>query len=627
MRLVDELALNYPVTFMGQSTSGAGTIVSFDSSAVSWTFPSNLTSNLSGCITWWGVAECTTSGPETLIDQPNGWYYSLSGYTPLNPNPVTLVVQCPISSITPTPTLTGSPTQVVSQTATWILTPTIPTATFSIPSCSGVTDIGEGGAYTTPVTLAGGNVYFQEGTAPINSVVSQMVVFEYSGSGGGTASVGIYSDNGGQPGSLLAYSTAFTPVVGFNTVNLNTTVNVSQGSNYWLAFYTQSGLVLWGNAWGSYLTQSGASLPSSYSGGGTTIPNEDLVIYSWLCPMTSTTPTPTVTATTTPTVTPTITPTATQICGSGAMSLSEEYTNASPVTANGPNDYEIVLCNSSSNFYFAGVTIQDNLNYGSVVGMQFNGWSVPGGGNLNDTNWHIDGPVSVEMLSSGTSPEFAVQNLPAATCVTVVLNYQINGFPSEPCVVMTNSASIVGSGCPVTTAMIPVSVCGSNPTASTTTTTTDTVTPTVTSTPASSLCNPVAASICVSGDDYSYVFVDGVTIGSFPYAGAPGTNNAANPTCMSVPTALLTGSQICLAIETQNTAPPDNYSAWDLDITCAGGGHSEITSSGTGISASRWITLPPATLQPPQPMMGAETPGTVPITQAVVSAPAIVPAV
>ncbi len=76
----------------------------------------------------------------------------------------------------------------------------------------------------------------------------------------------------------------------------------------------------------------------------------------------------------------------------------------------------------------------------------------------------------------------------------------------------------------------------------------------------------------------------GSLLGTFNYAGAPGTNGAANPTCMTVSTALLTGAQVCLSVETQNTAPEDNFSSWDLDITCQGGNHSEITSSGTGIS-------------------------------------------
>ncbi|HJT24648.1 MAG TPA: hypothetical protein VJ873_08740, partial [bacterium] len=97
-------------------------------------------------------------------------------------------------------------------------------------------------------------------------------------------------------------------------------------------------------------------------------------------------------------------------------------------------------------------------------------------------------------------------------------------------------------------------------------------------------CTPTSATLCVSSDDYSNVYVGGTLIGNFPYAGAPGTGGAANPTCISVSTALLTGAQVCLAVYTQNTAPQDTFSSWNLDITCSGGNHSEITSSSGGLS-------------------------------------------
>ena len=97
-------------------------------------------------------------------------------------------------------------------------------------------------------------------------------------------------------------------------------------------------------------------------------------------------------------------------------------------------------------------------------------------------------------------------------------------------------------------------------------------------------CTPTSASICASGDDSTTIYVGGSLIGTFGYAGAPGTTGAANPTCISVPTALLTGAQVCLAVATQNTAPQDLFSSWDLDITCSGGQHSEITSQSGGLS-------------------------------------------
>ncbi len=108
-------------------------------------------------------------------------------------------------------------------------------------------------------------------------------------------------------------------------------------------------------------------------------------------------------------------------------------------------------------------------------------------------------------------------------------------------------------------------------------------------------CTPTSATLCISSDDYSQAYVGGSLIGTFPYAGAPGTGGAANPTCISVSTSLLTGSQVCLGIYTQNTAPQDTFSSWDLDITCSGGTHSEITSGSGGLSVDYVSSGSPST--------------------------------
>src|SRR5579871_6528974 len=102
-------------------------------------------------------------------------------------------------------------------------------------------------------------------------------------------------------------------------------------------------------------------------------------------------------------------------------------------------------------------------------------------------------------------------------------------------------------------------------------------------------CSPTSAQICVAGDDTSTVYVGGVSLGVVNYCNWDGTGSCP-PGCLSVPTALLTGGQVCLAIETQNTAPLINYTSWDLDITCSGGGHSEITSDNGGGGLSLYYT-------------------------------------
>lgn len=51
----------------------------------------------------------------------------------------------------------------------------------------------------------------------------------------GNVQVAIYSDNAGSPGTVLACRMAVPVVVGWNTIALNTTVNLS-AANYWLAW-------------------------------------------------------------------------------------------------------------------------------------------------------------------------------------------------------------------------------------------------------------------------------------------------------------------------------------------------------------------------------------------------------
>lgn len=97
-------------------------------------------------------------------------------------------------------------------------------------------------------------------------------------------------------------------------------------------------------------------------------------------------------------------------------------------------------------------------------------------------------------------------------------------------------------------------------------------------------CTPTGATLCASGDDYLLIYVNGDGPLSFGYAGVPGTNGAANPTCVTIPTADLTGSCVSLDVEAQNTNPEDNFASWDLDIDCGGNSHSEITSASGAMS-------------------------------------------
>ncbi len=52
----------------------------------------------------------------------------------------------------------------------------------------------------------------------------------------GNIMTAIYADSGGSPGALLAYSNITAAVLGWNDLTLNTPVNVTGGTTYWLAF-------------------------------------------------------------------------------------------------------------------------------------------------------------------------------------------------------------------------------------------------------------------------------------------------------------------------------------------------------------------------------------------------------
>jgi len=170
-------------------------------------------------------------------------------------------------------------------------------------------------AYTSAVTLVAGTDSYMEVGAGLSGTVS--ILYFYAPTGGAQVAVGIYSDNSGQPGNLLASSTSFTALPGWNTTLLTSSTNVTGGNNYWLGIYANSSMLVGGGmASGSYLTQTASSLPSLYGGGGSSTAGW-LAFFADICPSAgfTSTPTnintPTQTPTTTPTVTFSFTPTST----------------------------------------------------------------------------------------------------------------------------------------------------------------------------------------------------------------------------------------------------------------------------------------------------------------------------
>ncbi len=89
-------------------------------------------------------------------------------------------------------------------------------------------------------------------------------------------------------------------------------------------------------------------------------------------------------------------------------------------------------------------------------------------------------------------------------------------------------------------------------------------------------CDPVTAQIYSSGDDNTVFWVNGTPVpGEQTYCHV----GSCVPTPIPVPLSDLDeGQSIVLSVATTNVNPSQVLSAWDLDITCQGGDHVEITS-------------------------------------------------
>lgn len=95
-------------------------------------------------------------------------------------------------------------------------------------------------------------------------------------------------------------------------------------------------------------------------------------------------------------------------------------------------------------------------------------------------------------------------------------------------------------------------------------------------------CTPVSATLCVGADDYADVWINGVcvaTCAGTDFAYVDGSSSNPVP-CVSVDPAILDPSGVnYVAVRVRNTNPTEMWGTWALDIQCADGDHSYITSS------------------------------------------------
>jgi hypothetical protein len=167
-------------------------------------------------------------------------------------------------TFTPTPIATFTPTRTPTSTATRISSIT------ALPT-SVVITIGETNVLNTDDS-GNGNLLVAQQAVLSQSATIQNLSF-YVATTGGQLRLGIYSDNGGNPGTLLAQTAAFTPVVtGWSTQNVQTPVLLPAGM-YWLTYLPQSNtmhyrIAFTGSARGASSTFG--TMPAAYPGAAMT---------------------------------------------------------------------------------------------------------------------------------------------------------------------------------------------------------------------------------------------------------------------------------------------------------------------------------------------------------------------
>jgi hypothetical protein len=137
---------------------------------------------------------------------------------------------------------TKLPSSILNKVISAIMFVLIVASTFSPASVMAAPD------YADSVILGQNNILTAEDSGAANFLIAQQAVLSQSGTiqslnyfvsnPGGQLMLGIYTDNGGNPGALITQTDAFTPVAGWNMQNVTTPVSLPAGT-YWLAHFAE----------------------------------------------------------------------------------------------------------------------------------------------------------------------------------------------------------------------------------------------------------------------------------------------------------------------------------------------------------------------------------------------------
>jgi hypothetical protein len=184
------------------------------------------------------------NGPQqatlTPTTTPTGLFTSTP--TPTNtrtPTPDTLSSATQTS--TPTVTLTSTPQPSFTPTATLTLTSTAQASYTTTPTLSATLPVslnfGETSVLSSDDYGNGGLLVAQQVTLSKSGTLQSLSFYVTSATG--RLRLGLYSNSGSSPQTLLAQTAEFTPVTGWNTQNVITPAQLPAGT-YWLAYLPES---------------------------------------------------------------------------------------------------------------------------------------------------------------------------------------------------------------------------------------------------------------------------------------------------------------------------------------------------------------------------------------------------
>lgn len=133
-------------------------------------------------------------------------------------------------------------------------------------------------------------------------------------------------------------------------------------------------------------------------------------------------------------------------------------------------------------------------------------------------------------------------------------------------------------------------------------------------------CSPVSAEMCAAIDDIADVYINSVFVGTFEYVNWDETG--VYPSCKAFPVTILAETGNVVALDVLNTECCEIWGSWSIEVQCADGSHSCLTSDDMGMELYNVMT--PSDTPPPdvggyqwwqkEYQQGTPTPGCTPLS-------------